>query len=103
MGVSADLWALGRRRWRVPRSPQWRPLRSDGGGDSEPGGQPDRDARAGLDHRADQVIARALLGPPSNRQVAMGDLLVAKRQDRLPKRRIGLTEHCGLSLVMIVD
>src|SRR5271165_761573 len=100
MVASAALYRLGRRRWRAPRSPRWRLWRKDGGG-SEAGRQPDRETRAGFDHRADQVITRALLGAVRDGEIAMPDLVVAKRQDRLAQGRVVVAEPLGLSLVML--
>src|SRR6266404_709478 len=70
---------------------------------SDPRRQPDRQARAGLDRAGNQIVAERLHRAVLDRALAMRQLLVAKREDRLFKRRVGVAEPFRLAAIMLVD
>src|ERR1700726_2689149 len=69
----------------------------------DPGREPDRQARAGLDDAGNDVVAERIRGTVLDRLCPVRQLVVAKREDRLFERRIGLAEALRLILVMLVD
>src|SRR6266851_4467477 len=65
--------------------------------------QPDRQARAGLDERGDQLVAGRLCGAVCNRGVAVAQFVGADFGDRLGEGRVAISEPRELAAVMLVD
>src|ERR1700761_901231 len=70
---------------------------------SNPRGEPDRQARAGLDRGAQQLVSRGLFRAMFEAGVAMLKLLGAELLDRGLERGLVLAQRRGLGLVMLVD
>src|SRR5579862_3303329 len=77
--------------------------RSKGRNRSDPLGQPDGEAGAGLDGRGQQFIGGRFAGAVGERQVAMLQLLAPEFLDRGPEFALGFRQSRGLTGVMGVD
>src|SRR6202035_2128800 len=90
--------------WTRRRKPNW-PAAASGSEApfSDPGGQPDRQPRAGLDRRRDQLIAERLGGAMLDRHLTVRQFVGAEGEDLDRERRVGVAQPLGLAVIMLVD